>query len=261
MSPIALYTFLSHLVSVLTVVSYGMLSVWAVYSPWHWFWRVALIGASLGALVALPGNELLFPCAFAIPVFGIALAILRSPARPTTETTRRCWPRIGLRDSFLLTIVVAALLTVAVNAPTKTPRAWIISCVDGLVFASMGLACAWLALGRSNWMLRLLTTPFVVAYCFVAVRMWLMSFSSRMAREPTRGQSFLQQLQSSWDRFWQNGWSNWNEWIVPTTLGMVAFVSWLLIIRRTSLVTGRDVSHELATTEFSSPVRRTNRWR
>jgi hypothetical protein len=261
MSPIDLYIFLSRLVSVLTVVSYGMLSAWAVYSPWHWFWRVAVVGASLGALVALPGNNLLFPCAFAIPVFGIALAIWRPPARLEAEAIRRRWPRIALRDSFLLTLVVAAILTVVVNAPPKTPRAWAITFVDGLVLASMGLACAWVAIGRSNWMLRLAATPLVAVYCFFATPIWLMWYGRRLPSGPSRGRTFVQTLQADWSLFWRDGWGRWIEWIAPTAIGIIAFVGWLMLMRRTAWIAGRNESRDPAMTGARAQSRRTDRWR
>jgi hypothetical protein len=232
MSPYTLYSFLWNLVSVLAVVVYGMLAVWAAYSPWHWFWRVAVVGASLGALVALPENKSLYPCAVAIVVIACVLTFLRF-AESRSDTSFRCrLPRIGLRDMLLLTVILAAILAVVVNAPTKTPRAWAVTIVDGLVLASMAGACAWLALSRTNRWIRLAVAPLVGAYCFFATRVWLLWFNSTFASGATQGRTFSRNLQLRWETFVRHIWPQSGEWIAPIAIGVVAYVVWLIVARK-----------------------------
>jgi len=232
MSQLAFTIFVHKSIGILAAVLYGMIAVWAVRSRWHWFARVAVVGGSLAALLALPYFEWAIQFGAAILVFAAGFAFWQrreggardSQALPATH---RKWPRLSLRDVFLFTIVVAAILAVFVNAPKRGMYAWLFTIIDGAMIASIGLACAWLAVGRARLAYRLLAAPLIIAYGIAVTYFWINRLSGSFASYFTGTRTFDVIWSNLWRRFVQNWSRDLDQWTLPVALSIAAFTVWL----------------------------------
>jgi hypothetical protein len=210
---------------------------------------VSIVVAALAAVAALPNFDLTVQLTAGLVIFmaGFAFSqrhkervvarpvvavVARSPDRATRFDRRSPanWIqlRISLKDALLGTVVAAVAFTAIVNSPGHHLSQWIFRLIDGLVIAILGLACAWLALGRARAPVRLLAAPFVIALAVLAVYVWLNWFSRSFASHFTSGRtSFAVFWQDLWTRFQRQWPGSIGDWIASVAVGVVAFAAWL----------------------------------
>ncbi|MEX2315636.1 MAG: hypothetical protein WD669_00685 [Pirellulales bacterium] len=229
-----------NLVGAMTVVLYGVLAVWAVGSHWHWFVRTAVVGIALLAPLVFSAYDLTIDYALALTMFCAILTIWRRPAfhslmQVDRPAAFRRWPRIALRDVFLLMIVAATVLTIIVRAPARSFADWLLAGVDAGVLAVMGFACTWLVLGVTSVRIRLAALPLVFAFCVFGTAMWLEFFSPNLERYFVVAfrWTFQKRMEDIWSRYWRFGWPGFTaQWAVSVAVGMAAFCAWLAFVIR-----------------------------
>ena len=241
MFDVSLYYVIEKTIYVIVVVLYGMIAVWAVNSSWHWFARVAIVAISLSAILALPAYEVTVELATAVAMFSTGLLLWRDYQSPEiagqdAPLRTRNLPRISLRDVFLFTVALSAGLAVIVRAPNRNPFAWLFTLIDGAVFASMGLACVWLAAGRARLIYRLAAAPLIIAFNIIATQAWLYWFTYGLTSF-SHNRATPKGLNAHWeDRFRRYGMVAWpmtiREWAIAVTIGGAAFIGWLVVTKK-----------------------------
>ena len=240
MSQTALLYFVLHSISVSTAILFGMLAAWVFNARWHWLLRTSLVGAALFMVAYVTDYAIAIWCASGTAFFLIGLSLWRQ-----FRTRRDCkssglpvptfWPRISLLDSLLLTSIIAAILTVAVNAPHIPPSVWVRLIAFGVAFGFVGLTSAWLVFSSSRCQFRALAAPFVIA---LDVAVFAFGFKLGLA---IRFDTWLQGVRSlsseqTWQEFWRRMTSSWisifEEWTLALICGIAGFCACLLAARR-----------------------------
>jgi hypothetical protein len=161
------------LLALATSSALGLVTIWAGLGRPHWFFRIAVVGAVLSLGLIIPAHEL-------VVIFFIQSVVVIVPllfARHLRARTggARLIPQYTLLDILLVTVVVAVILTVAVNLSTyafgrcqvllsyifgfggpSPPAPWVIYGLPGGCFGISTLVAAWVALGGSRLRWRLL---------------------------------------------------------------------------------------------------------
>lgn len=160
------------LLALATSSALGLVTVWAGLGRPHWFLRIAVVGAVLSLGLIIPAHELVV--VFFIQSVVVIVPLMFARHLRTRTGGARLIPQYTLLDLLLVTVVVAVILTVAVNMSTDAhgrcgilffdifgfggpspPAPWLIYGLPG-VFGISTLVAAWVALGGSRLRWRLL---------------------------------------------------------------------------------------------------------
>ena len=129
----------------------------------------------------------------------------------------------------LLAVVVVAVATaVAARAPLLTFSTWYHLIADGVVAASVALACVWIVCGRARWWIRLAAAP-VLAIVLAVVNQafrWAL-YLANLWYQGTPG-TIAEYLEATR----RDSWPGVTYWIIATSVGMGALCAWLFAMTR-----------------------------
>jgi hypothetical protein len=132
----------------------GLLSLWAAWSPQHWFLRAAVFLAVLSPLLLVPAYEPFVAYALQGMVVACGTAARRwwlrrrqkSEAAPAQSTPANL--RFSLSTLLLLMALVAVLTPIAIKLPRLDVRSWVSVAAIGTACGLTTLAAAWMSAAR-----------------------------------------------------------------------------------------------------------------
>jgi hypothetical protein len=222
---------LHHLIDALPPVVGSMVTLWAVASPRHWFWRSWIVLAFLLLFLLIPAYELIIAGAAqtAVVVGGMVVWRYRKQrseaSPPSTEPTQ-----VSLRTIFLFTVIFAAAMAVLGQFPDAPTSIWIRWMGPGITAGCVTLFAVWLVLGETRLVFRIITA-IVLVLLTTAILAWMMT-----ASRATQGWTEMWWL--NFETVFSQAWlekvaERWLYFLPAIATGFISVAAWTLLFRKT----------------------------
>jgi hypothetical protein len=169
---------LHHLIDALPPVVGSMVTLWAVASPRHWFWRSWVVFAFLLLFLLIPAHELIIAGAAQTAIVVGGMLVWRYRKQRSESSAQKTEPtQVSLRTILLFTVIFAAAMAVLGQFPDVPFLIWVRWMGPGITAGCVTLFAAWLVLGKTRLTFRVLTA-FVLVLLTTAILAWMMTASS-----------------------------------------------------------------------------------
>ena len=171
------FTLLATLPVILSLVSLPM--IWASSSRRHWFARICVVIGIIAILFPPAAYEPAVFCLLYAAIMSGSVVLVRYVRERRKvnkqDTDRRAgrlpWPTFTLADFLLLIAAIAAVLALLANIPwdqtgLRTGVAWGTLFLASIVMTVVASMATWVALGRSNVVVRLILLCLMIAGVF-----------------------------------------------------------------------------------------------
>lgn len=222
---------LHHLVDALPPVVGSMVTLWAVASPRHWFWRSCIVFAFLLLFLLIPAHELIIAGAAQTAVVVGGMLVWRYRRQRTEASTATADPtQISLRTIFLFTIIFAAAMALLGQFPEAPTSIWIRWMGPGITAGFVTLFAVWLVLGKPRLAFRIFAACALVLLT-TATLAWMMTASNAthgwtemwwLTFETVFSQAWLEKVAQRWLYF-----------LPAIATGFISVAAWTLLFRKT----------------------------
>jgi hypothetical protein len=220
-----------QLIDALPPVVGSMVTLWAVASPRHWFWRSWVVLAFLLLFLLIPAYELIIAGAAQTAVVVGGMLIWRyHQQRSETEKVSSERTQVSLRTILLFTVIFAAVMAVLGQFPDAPFLIWIRWMGPGITAGCVTLFAAWLVLGKTRLGFRVLMALILVLLT-TAILAWMLT-----ASRATRGWTEISWL--TFKQVFTQPWlekvaQRWLEYLPVLAIGFTAVATWTLLFRKT----------------------------
>jgi hypothetical protein len=222
---------LHHLIDALPPVVGSMVTLWAVASPRHWFWRSWVVLAFLLLFLLIPAYELIIAGAAQTAVVVGGMLIWRYRRQRSESTSLSTEPtQVSLRTIFLFTVIFAAAMAVLGQFPDAPFLIWIRWMGPGITAGFVTLFAVWLILGKTRLTFRVLLAVILVLLT-TAILAWMMT-----ASRATQGWTEMWWLtfETIFSQAWLEKVAQRGLYFLPAiATGFFSVAAWTLLFRKT----------------------------
>jgi len=140
-------------------------------------------------------------------------------------------PSLSLATLLLFVVVVAVVTSVAARVPEWPLHHWFQLVAQGLTAGAAGVACVWIVYGRGPWWLRLPAIP-ILLFGFAST-LFVLGEIIRVLRDWAN--NVYKPLNQYWNAASNSASWGMSFWLRVVGIGMLAMVTWLMLVRRAGL--------------------------